>query len=138
MIDIEWKTQYEVGNLEIDAEHKVFVRIIQRIQQAMKRRMPMSYLERLVVELFKYADFHFCSEENVMFSVGYPELEKHQQEHKKLLIELKTLIPAYGAEERDFHELVDFLMRWFNTHTVTEDQKVAMYINRAEHVVQDV
>jgi hemerythrin len=34
MIKIEWDKKYEVGNLEIDSEHKVFVRIIQKIIHA--------------------------------------------------------------------------------------------------------
>lgn len=131
-MNIEWKKQYEIGNLEIDAEHKVFVRIIQKVQHGLERKMNEKYLERLVCELYKYADFHFYSEENVMLAVDYPEIAQHQKEHKQLLMNLSTLIPVFDDENRDLHELIEFLMGWFVNHTIVEDQKVAHYIQEHE------
>jgi hypothetical protein len=34
--NVEWKSEYEVGNFEIDFEHQIFVRIIQKIQQTIE------------------------------------------------------------------------------------------------------
>ncbi|MBD3306280.1 bacteriohemerythrin [candidate division KSB3 bacterium] len=128
VMEIAWKKTYEVGNLEIDAEHKIFVRIIQKIQRALEHTTEKGYLERLVIELYKYADFHFCSEENVMIAVGYPELAHHQEAHKQLLVELSSLISVFGEEKRELQNLPQFLMNWFVNHTLAEDKKVGNYI----------
>jgi hemerythrin len=127
-MEIEWKKEYEVGNLEIDAEHKVFVKIIQKIQHAIEGQAEKKYLERLVLELLKYAEFHFCSEENVMLEIGYPEILDHKEKHEKLLAELRNLIFAFGFDKHETHELVDFLIGWFMNHTIEEDKKLSNYV----------
>ena len=132
MTDITWKTAYEVGNLEIDAEHQVFVKIIQKIQQATANKRDMHYIDRLLLELLKYAEFHFCSEENIMFDVGYPELHQHERQHKQLLVELRGILPEAGNEKREMQGFIEFLMRWFTSHTITEDQKLADYVKQMD------
>lgn len=129
---IQWEQRYEVGNFEIDSEHKVFVHIIQKIQHAIERQREADYIDRLLLELLKYAEFHFCSEENIMLDVGYPRLSEHHQKHKHLLFELRSLLPEVGNPIRNMERFLDFLMKWFSEHTTTEDQHVANYINRHE------
>ena len=131
-MDIAWQKKYEVGNLEIDAEHQVFVKIIQKIGRVADGKTSPQYTERLLLELCKYADFHFCSEENVMFAAGYPDIERHKNEPKILLVELKDLISSFADEGREMHrdmaEVINFLMRWFTNHTTQEDLKLAAYL----------
>ena len=127
-MDIEWKAQYEVGNFEIDAEHKIFVKIIAKIQDALFEAKDMAYIDRLLLELFKYAEFHFCSEENIMIDAGYPDLAQHQEEHKQLLFNLRDRLPTAGGKRHDMNGIIVFLMQWFSCHTTTTDLKVAQYI----------
>lgn len=136
MTNIEWKEIYEVGNLEIDSEHKVFVRIIQKIQNFAEKVEKdgdhnKKHLERLVVELLKYAEFHFCSEENVMLEIEYPGIFDHKHEHEKLLAELRNLIFAFEMNKQDIDELITFLTDWFIKHTVKEDKNLAQSIKKS-------
>ena len=132
MDNIEWKVEYEVGNFEIDAEHKIFVKIISKIQRALLEEKDMAYIDRLFLELFRYAEFHFCSEENIMIDAGYPKLELHKQEHKKLLFRLRDRLPSAGGKKRDVSGILKFLLEWFVCHTTTTDLEVAHYLNKAE------
>lgn len=125
---VQWKRKYEVGNLEIDSEHKVFVKIIQKIHQAMTHHDANTKVERLVRELFKYADFHFCSEENIMLDVQYPGFAEHKRRHEELLAQLKTKVFMYDLDLRDLESLIDFLVEWFVNHTVNVDKKLAKYL----------
>ena len=131
MKKIEWNKKIEVGNFEIDSEHKVFVRIIQKIRNAVERDTNKQHVERLIVELLKYAEFHFCSEENVMFEIEYPDIIDHKYEHEKLLAELRNLIFAFGLDKQDVHELVNFLIKWFLNHTSIEDMKLARFFKKS-------
>lgn len=132
MPDLRWKKNFEVGNFEIDSEHKIFVKIIQKIKQAKKNRADKDFLMALVLELLKYAEFHFCSEENIMIKSQYPELLKHKKEHEKLLAELRNEIFSLQYEYIDFHTLEAFLIRWFTVHTINEDQKLAAHLRKSE------
>ncbi len=135
MTHIEWDNKYEVGNIEIDSEHKVFVRILQKIISAVEKKNH-KHIERLVNEIYKYADFHFHSEETVMIEIDYPDLSTHKKEHEKLLIELGNRISVSGDGEyiRPMTELINFLMDWFINHTVSVDKKLANYLRDNEQI----
>ena len=130
MVKIEWDKKYEVGNLEIDSEHKVFVRIIQKIISATEMKKDRNYIERLIYEMLKYADFHFHSEETVMMELNYPDLNDHQKEHERLLLKLRNMVSIVELKDysRPMVDLIQFLIDWFVTHTITVDKKLADYL----------
>lgn len=128
MNDIEWKSSYEVGNAEIDSEHKVFVILIQKINTALKDKSSDKKIERLIRELSLYTEFHFCSEENVMIDTAYPDAVEHKAKHEELLGQLKNLIFMFDLENRDLNKLIEFLLQWFVGHTINEDKKLAAYL----------
>lgn len=124
---VEWNEAYEVGHIDIDTEHKMFVRIIQKIQDAAANSdvINAKHLERLIEELMKYTEFHFYSEENIMFEIDYPDLLNHKHQHEKLLTDLRNLIFTFEMNRDDLAELVKFLTDWFIHHTTKEDRKLA-------------
>ena len=129
--EIKWNKRYEVGNLEIDSEHKVFVKLIQKIICAVNKRKKRSYIERLINEIYKYADFHFYSEETVMTEISYPDMTVHRKEHQELLLELRHMISVIGDNKypRPMNEFIKFLIDWFFNHTVNVDKKLSDYLN---------
>lgn len=128
-MQIDWQKRYEIGNVEIDAEHKVFIKIIGKIKVALSKKNEWTQLVFLLEELLKYADFHFCSEENVMRSVNFPDLISHQKEHQQLLTDLRQKIHFLQAKKTEkSDELISFLMHWFLNHTLNEDRQIVHYI----------
>ncbi|TRX70240.1 bacteriohemerythrin [Carboxylicivirga sp. M1479] len=127
---IEWKTEYEVGNYDIDAEHRIFINIIRKISNAYYNQSDTQTLDDLVHELIKYTEFHFCSEENLMKAIDYPDFNNHRQIHSNLLLKLKDEINIVMAKHINFDILIDFLVDWFIKHTTMEDQKLANYITQ--------
>jgi len=125
---IEWNKTIEVGNFEIDAEHQLFVRIIQKIENEIINKNNKDYIVSLVNELMKYAEFHFLSEENIMQKVNYPRMFDHKKIHERLLIDLRDKIFTLKYEYIDFSELLEFLVHWFVGHTSVEDLKFAKFI----------
>jgi len=127
MHDIEWKKQYEVNNSDIDSEHRIFVHIINKIKTGFENGISAKSLDRLVEELLKYADFHFCSEENIMLEVDYPGFEHHKKEHSDLLMQLRNMVFSYN-NSTVMDELLKFLVDWFVKHTIQEDKKLAQFL----------
>lgn len=126
--NIVWQKKYEIGNFEIDSEHEIFVRIINKISDAYSKGLDKEYIESLISELLKYAEFHFCSEENLMKIIEYPSLINHQEEHKKILTQLNDKICAIDYEFINYNELMQFCFTWFVDHTRTEDKKLAKFL----------
>jgi hemerythrin len=129
MEQIVWKDKYKVGNVSIDNEHEVFVLIIQKIIETYREGKGKEGLQRSINELYKYAEFHFCSEENVMFFANFPNFETHRKEHQKLLIELRQIMLTVDNSEIKTKELISFLMKWFVQHTLSLDKDLAKFLN---------
>lgn len=129
-MQFDWDPKYEIGNELIDKEHRSFIELIRNVAYSIEGDAGSDYIARLLVEVEKYAEFHFVSEENVMISCGYPELERHRQSHRSLIQRLRDHIERYVRGEIEAVTALEFLMDWFGTHTVREDQRIAEHINR--------
>lgn len=126
--DLIWKEEYNVGDYEIDEEHKIFLKTIQKIDEAFLNQESNEYIERLLEELHKYAQFHFISEENIMFKFGYPGLEEHHAEHVALMKKMGSLLITFDPRLVDSKKLINFLVDWFKNHTTNSDRKLVQFI----------
>jgi hemerythrin len=124
---IVWNPTFETGIPEIDYEHKVFVSIIQRLENALQAKTKTQVINT-IEELLKYADFHFTSEENIMIREEYPDYHWHKRIHERLIIELRDKIHIMKYEFIDFELLLQFLIAWFKGHTTEEDKRLGTFI----------
>ncbi len=123
-----WSKKYEIGDFEIDAQHKIFLKIIKKIHDTYNITNDKEYVIRLVKELYKYVDFHFVSEENFMIQYKYPEYESHKKEHEKLLYKLTDIASSFQTEFIDFNELMNFLLDWFKNHTSGLNKELGVHL----------
>jgi hemerythrin len=128
MSDIEWKKNYEIGHKRIDFEHQIFVDLISKIDDAAKQGKDSEYLKRLLSELRAYTVFHFISEENIMYSINYPEYESHKQLHAELLETYSQKFTEIYLGEKTIEDFILFLKDWFVTHTLTVDKRIASFV----------
>ena len=128
MTDIEWKKSYEVGHERIDFEHRIFVDLIARIDDAQQKGDDPKYIQRLLEELRKYAEFHFISEENIMYSVSYPDYESHRTHHQKLIETYNQTLMQIELGEQTINDFITFLKDWFVNHTLHEDKNISDYV----------
>ena len=126
--DIHWHSKYETGHPRIDFEHRVFLDLLAEFAAQVEAETDPARLRRTVTEIYKYADFHFFSEENIMLNVGYPEYAHHHTLHQALLGELREFIDSIALDSLRGEAMVDFLVHWFATHTAGEDLKLAVYV----------
>lgn len=129
-MDIVWDEKFELGHERIDFEHRVFVNLIQTIDQEGKAGCDRERLLRLLEELRKYADFHFTSEENIMYDAGYPEREGHAREHARLLAHLSDISHAFYCGHEQVESVVGFLFEWFALHTTQRDKLLTSWLQR--------
>ena len=127
ILDIQWHRDYETGIAEIDLQHRYFLSLIGRIEGEMRDTNDDVYRQRLIEELRRYAKFHFASEENIMFKLGYPRLELHCKHHIELLDKLSS-----RSLSNDLNSLLAFLVDWFKHHTVEEDRQIGVFAGRLQ------
>lgn len=135
MIDIRWDEKFEVGHPRIDHEHQVFVDLIRTVSLEAERNCSRDKALRLLLEVRKYAEFHFVSEENIMLDVQYENYDEHRQEHAWLLRRLEHETYLYHTSGTTLEQLAEFMFDWFAMHTTVADKKlvdaVAAHAERA-------
>ena len=81
-MELEWESDFETGNEYIDLQHRYFLDLITRIRENFEETNDVDYKGKLIIELKKYADFHFTSEENIATPHNHPEvISSHHQRH---------------------------------------------------------
>ncbi len=128
MSEIEWKNEYSIGVEEIDFEHRIFVKIIRKIENAIQKESSERKVERLIQELIKYASFHFQSEENIMMDIKYANIVDHKKQHEQLLTRLQLVLLEIEIGQHNIATLPVFLIDWFRNHTLEEDKKLSSFI----------
>lgn len=124
---IHWDRKFETGQPLIDAEHRLLVMLFRKLDVAIKLHQPAATLARIVLEVRRFVEFHFISEENLMLETGYPGVEAHQTVHRELLAELNAKMAKLHAHREYPEDLLDFLVRWLLEHISHHDQQVARH-----------
>jgi len=125
---IHWDNKFETGNALIDAEHKILVMLFKKLDIALKTKLSNETVSRIVVEVKKFAEFHFISEENLMHETNYPGLRSHVAIHSNLISELNLMISRISNQKVLPEEVLRFLNDWLIIHIGEEDQRVAQHI----------
>lgn len=127
---LEWLDNYNTGLPEIDIQHQRFLYLIKKI-----------YLEKnnkkenlLLKEIYRYAVFHFVSEEELMMVYSYSDIEKQKQSHQDLLSDLSSFVNPIQGFIFNKEKFLYFLVKWFADHTTGEDKELGRFINTVRSV----
>ncbi|MGE5503964.1 MAG: bacteriohemerythrin [Actinomycetota bacterium] len=123
-----WEEWFEIGHDTIDFEHKVFFSLIHKLECLVEEARPRGEISRTMMEILKYAEFHFTSEENIMLEAGFSNLARHATMHRELLHRLKEDISTYEFGSSDGKDIVEFLFEWLLRHTIAEDIAISIAV----------
>jgi hemerythrin len=85
---IVWTTTFEMGDGTVDAEHKQFIEIVNRLTASIRDRAEASMIAALCDEVVSHSESHFRNEEAAMARYGYEDLEAHRRDHERLLADI--------------------------------------------------
>ena len=130
--NIKWKTEYSVGNMQIDKEHQGLFLLAKKIlsitaledeEEAKKK------LLELIPNLYKSVKNHFFSEEGYMAKVHYPGIQRHKKLHSELLDMLTNLIRKLNTLTiQEIEEgLYGFIDEYVIKHIIIEDKKIHIW-----------
>jgi hemerythrin len=85
---IIWTTTFEMGDGTVDAEHKQFIEIVNRLTASIRDGAEVSTIATLCDEVVSHSESHFRNEEAAMARYGYENLEAHRHDHGRLLADI--------------------------------------------------
>ncbi|MCK9200181.1 MAG: bacteriohemerythrin [Gallionella sp.] len=109
---IVFDREHHVGVTEIDEQHRELVRLVNRLNGAIKNREGDDVLHKLFEDLLSFTAFHFATEHRLMEQYGYGEIARHDAEHIQLVNEaehLKTGL-SQGRELLALQSIKDWLL----------------------------
>ncbi|MCW2242283.1 bacteriohemerythrin [Azospirillum canadense] len=115
-----------VGIDAIDAEHREFVRLLDRFNG--EGTPDGETIGQMLAETLLYTETHFTNEEIVMQEAGYPLHADHKAMHDRAEAEMHRLAEDKASEEEIRHVLGRFILNWFLLHIRSADQKLANWL----------
>jgi hemerythrin len=124
---VEWKSEYSVGIPEIDEEHKLLLKCIERLDAAKEDRQRDVAVYYTLGELDEYVRVHFTVEEVIMRLIGYLGRDAHVRAHRSFGEYVKSMQEAaLKHDTRD--EIRAFLQDWLVNHIMSADRQYAEFL----------
>jgi hemerythrin len=128
---IAWTEDMSVGMPMLDADHRVLIDLINRLDSVAADPAAREDVVRRVIDaLVLYASFHFEREEKVMQACGFPGMDPHMEEHAAFFRHVNGLRGQIGksalAALRD--ELLGYLRNWLRHHILIQDMAYKPYV----------
>lgn len=127
---ITWKNDYSVGVAEIDAQHKIIIKFINDLNDAMSQGKGKEALGTILGGLIEYTATHFAHEERYFDQFNYHETLRHKAEHKALVDNVVALKGKFDAGSLSLSiETMNFLKNWLTNHIAIVDKKYTTCFN---------
>ncbi len=121
---ITWNASLETGNTVVDNDHKVLIKQINLLGDALKAGTAKDQLATMIAFLNKYTREHFAREEQIMKDVKCPTTGQNCTAHKLLVAKLDGWVAklnAGGASTSLVLEIYKESSEWLRSHIVGID-----------------
>jgi len=120
---MEWSDALSIGIPEIDAQHRVFLGLLDRLRAVSgEPGANRNELRLLLADLVTYAEHHFVDEEERMVAAGYPGAAAHAAVHDAAARRIHDLLIRDADEVELYRFLGAFLKAWLVNHIMGEDR----------------
>jgi hemerythrin-like metal-binding protein len=143
-----WSNKMSVEESKIDSQHKALVGAVNKISQKVKQGEEIKAIREALHFVDIYATEHFSYEEEYMSKIGFPDLRKHQEVHKKLVEDFIGFKNRFNKEvylnkpstvlNQKLADMIlecrDYLKNWLKKHMMGEDQEYHKYAKK-KHLI---
>jgi len=127
---ITWNDKFSVNIQEVDEQHKVWVKILNNLYDAMKEGRGADKLSETLDRLVEYTKVHFTAEELLLKKNGYPFYEGHKKIHDDMIKEVELLKLRFESGETMLSvDVMEFLKNWLSEHILNTDKNYGPYLN---------
>lgn len=121
---IIWSEGYSVQIPEIDAQHKKWIALINRLYNAYLNKTHQSEISQIIKEIKEYTSYHFSTEEKLFEKHNYAEKKEHVKIHNSFIDEINQLFKTHENSSLVLTmKTMTFLQHWLTNHILKEDKK---------------
>lgn len=124
MSEFNWKTEYNIGNAMVDAQHQNLFDLANQIVDATNS----ATLTRLFMLFYQHIREHFEAEEQLMKQNAYPDYERHVAIHNQMLDRLIAITETIHAGTWTLADIKAFVASWVLVHILEEDKLLGEYL----------
>jgi hemerythrin-like metal-binding protein len=129
---LTWKSEYAIGILRIDEQHRHLVAILNQLHAVMKNGSRKAEVRAVLEELVTYTRFHFASEEKLMHEACYPGVEDHVRKHRAMEARVGEFVREMATNSVTTPpRLLTFLKEWLARHIMETDREMARHCSKA-------
>jgi hemerythrin len=111
-----------VGYGSVDEEHAAMGLLIDRMREALEGEGGEAEFLRLLERLIQDTSVHFLSEQRLMRTHSYPDLQGHTRDHQRLLDDLRRIQESLSSgDEAPTRATVERLRAWLADHVAGQD-----------------
>jgi hemerythrin len=128
---IKWDDRYLVNIPLIDGQHKKLIHLTNELYQGclLGEAAARSCFRKTVKGVVDYVGEHFSTEEKVLETVKYPQLETHRSRHEEFIKKVLEEVKDFQNGRKFVPNLfVRYLKDWILSHIAMEDKHYGEYI----------
>ena len=114
----------------IDEEHRILVDRIAALSDNADAEISVAAFRRHITQFLEDISDHFWNEEAAMRAFGFPEFERHRDEHCQFLSEFEARIDKLREDRREWRRVIAFLRRWLSSHGGVADAHFEVFLER--------
>ena len=128
-VQIEWKSEWESGNEEIDKQHRELVRFGNELIFDVFSEQNKEKIEPKLDEFLNHVIFHFNSEEAILNRSKFSGTKEHSDTHKIIIADALRMKEAYLAGKLKPSAFFSFIFEDFIVgHMLKEDIKYFPFV----------
>ena len=130
---VTWNPARIVGVRAMDDQHAIMMETMNELRLALVQGVRRAPANELLDKLLEFTRLHFWNEEQLLERHGFPGLEAHRAEHRRLLEQItESAHRVQHSESLPIGDLLTFLHDWFINHVEEVDRQYGPWMNERE------
>lgn len=126
---IIWNDSLITGIDMIDAQHKILINKVNKLQSCIQNENSFDNLSILLDELLEYTIYHFEMEEELFNNSKYSEKDSHLKEHAAFSNYIKGFLDIKNRDNiLEAKNLLKYLNNWIVYHIKEVDMKYVPFL----------
>ncbi|MFI3253983.1 MAG: hemerythrin family protein [Eubacteriales bacterium] len=126
-----WSKDMEVGNYQIDGEHKQLLEKINEFYTACSEGKAKEETLNILRFLKQYTVSHFAHEEKLQEASNYPDIKRHKELHRQFILSVEDIEHKLKTEGVSVTLVVEINQKigfWLINHIKREDVRLGKHI----------
>ena len=129
MASLIWNQACTVGVQAMDDQHGILLDALNELRMALLQGTESRTVREMLARTVDLMRMHLESEDRLLTLHGFPGVAAHREEKQRLLGRLEQFNIRFEQRHTPAaYELVEFLRKWFTTHTSNDKRSYGQYL----------